>query len=203
MKSKFKTLCDIVAYVKNESENPVDELLNMGFSAAQLVYEFGFDKKDVVKSETYQMSDENIEEEIYPFLLDNFSNLDAAIISHFEISPDALMYFKSNPMYEEMKKAYKYAKDEIDTDILNDLFSNFEGRFPKGLRDTLKREHFSIEKVPFNEISEKLQEIYTLQTTILYLKIAEDTREFENDEIRIVMERTPQGDLYSLMYKNN
>lgn len=203
MKSKFKTLCDIVAYVKNDSENPVDELLNMGFSAAQLVYEFGFDKKDVVKSETYQMSDENIEEEIYPFLLDNFSNLDAAIISHFEVSPDALMYFKSNPMYEEMKKAYKFAKDEIDTDILNDLFTNFEGRFPKSLRDTLKREHFTIEKVPFNEISEKLQEIYTLQTTILYLKIAEDTREFENDEIRIVMERTPQGDLYSLMYKND
>lgn len=50
MTSKYQTLCNIITYVKRHSNNPIDELLNMGFTPTQLVYEFGFRKSEVVSS---------------------------------------------------------------------------------------------------------------------------------------------------------
>lgn len=56
MKSKYDTLFSVVNYVKNESENSVTELLLMGFTPCQLVYEFGFNETEVRKSPVFLIS---------------------------------------------------------------------------------------------------------------------------------------------------
>lgn len=136
MKSKYQTLKDIVNYVKNESEDPISELLTMGFSPCQLVYEFGFDEGDVKASELYEETADNLEENLdeaeYPFVLSNYSPFDAALVSRFKLSSDDLLYLKEQPVYKEMKAMYEEEMIEASTDVMNEVFDKFENDIDVG-----------------------------------------------------------------------
>lgn len=45
--------------------------------------------------------------------------------------------------------------------------------------------------------------MYSFETSVQYLQITEDKGEFENDEIRIIVEKSSDGESYALIYKNN
>lgn len=130
MKSKYQTLKDIVNYVKNESDDPISELLMMGFTPCQLVYEFDFDEDDVKASELYEETTDVVEEDLdeteYPFVLDNYSPFDAALVSRFKLSPDDLLYLKEQTVYKRMKAAYEEEMLEVSTDVMNEVFDKFE-----------------------------------------------------------------------------
>lgn len=133
MKSKFETLKDVVKYVMNESEDPVSELLMMGFTPCQLVFEFGFSEDAVKNSEVYEESKdaaegEDLDYSEYPFVLDNYSPFDAAVVSRFELSKDALLELKDTDLYEEIKGEYEGEKIEALTDVLNEVFDKYEDK---------------------------------------------------------------------------
>lgn len=138
MKTKYQTLCDIVAYVKSKHDNPVSELLNMGFTASQLIYEFGFSEENVFSS-SFFITPGNIMPVDYPFVLDNYSEFDSELVNRFLLSPEALLRLKEMPVYKEMKEVFKFAKNECMSDIYNDLFNNFESQIPDDFCNTLKR----------------------------------------------------------------
>lgn len=205
MQSKYKTLCNVVTYVKRNSNNPIDELLNMGFTPTQLVYEFGFKKSDVASSDVYKKHFEDLDVETYPDLLIRFSNLDAAIIDEFKVSPEALLYLKSERMYDSMKRAYKFAKNEADKDILKDLLKNFSS-IPGNLKCTLRVTNHNCEKVEwhtYKSLLHRLKDMYSLETSVQYIQIAEDNGSFENDEIKIFIEKSTKDDSYALIFKND
>ena len=131
MKTKFDTLKDIVKYVKNESDDPISELLMMGFTPCQLVYEFGFDENDVKASEVYEeakdANDEDLDYAEYPFVLDNYSPFDAALVSRFELSKENLLALKDTDLYENMKVMYENEKIDALTEVLNEVFDKYEG----------------------------------------------------------------------------
>ena len=72
MKTNSEPLKSVVEYVRNESDDPVSELLMMGFTPCQLVFEFGFDADEVKSSEFYAELDDNLDENTYPFLLGKY-----------------------------------------------------------------------------------------------------------------------------------
>lgn len=125
MKSKYQTLKDVVAYVTNESDNPIDELLMMGFTPCQLVFEFGFDEEEVKTSELYD-DDDDLEETEYPFVLDKYGPFDAALVNRFKLSSDTLCRLKNTKCYKEMKEMYEEEQIEALTDVLNEVFDEFE-----------------------------------------------------------------------------
>lgn len=131
MKTKYETLSDIVNYVEGVSDEPIDELLRMGFSPCQLINEFGYDANAVMASCEYDDAkkglDEDIECEDYPFVLSNYSPFDAAIISRFEFSPEDFAKFREAPVYENMKKIYQEEIHEVITDYMNELLDKYKG----------------------------------------------------------------------------
>lgn len=64
-----------------------------------------------------------------------------------------------------------------------------------------KKPNFALEKVNSDKIVAKLLGMYSLNSILHYLNIVQETREFDDDKIKIIMERTPQEDLYSLIIK--
>ncbi len=130
MKTKFETLKAVVAYVKNESDEPIDELLNMGFTPCQLVYEFGFDADEVKASYLYEdvkdIETEDLDNEEYPFVLDNYSPFDAALVSRFKLSSEQLLCLKEQGVYQNMKTAYEEKKIEAETELFNEVFDEYE-----------------------------------------------------------------------------
>lgn len=128
MKTKFETLLSIVNYVKNESNNPIDELLVMGFEPCQLVNEFGFQKQDVKKSELYiQMTDDSIidiDEKEMPFALENFNPFDASLMFYFEMTPSQLTKFKRTNQYQILVDRYNEERDEALTEVMNRVFDS-------------------------------------------------------------------------------
>lgn len=130
MKTKFETLKSVVAYVKNESDNPIDELLMMGFTPCQLVYEFGFDADEVKTSDLYEdvkdIENEDLDGEVYPFVLSNYSPFDAALVSRFKLSSEQLLCLKEQGVYQNMKTAYEEKKIEAETELFNEVFDEYE-----------------------------------------------------------------------------
>lgn len=145
MKSKYETLKSIIKYVENESNDVVAELLEMGFTPCQLVYEFGFDEQKVKASELYTDSEdllsENLDETKYPFVLSNYNSFDAALVNWFQLSKDSLLSLKSTKVYKDMKAIYDEEKIEVLTDITNDIFDKFFWEVTNSVEiNTLKRE---------------------------------------------------------------
>ena len=139
MKTKFETLKSVVAYVKNESANPIDELLMMGFTPCQLIYEFGFDTDDVKKSELYEEvaadEDEDFDREVYPFVLSNYSPFDAALVNWFQLSSEELLALKETDVYKEAKSSYEEKKIEVETELFNEVFNEFEDEILEEIGD--------------------------------------------------------------------
>ena len=131
MKTKYDTLFDIVNYVEGVSDEPIDELLRMGFSPCQLINEFHYNKESVVSSLEYDDAkrglNEDVECEEYPFILENYSPFDAAIISRFEFSKTDFETFRESPVYIKMKEKYQEEIHEVITDYMNELLDEFEG----------------------------------------------------------------------------
>ena len=126
MQSKYETLKKIIDYVENESDNPIDELLMMGFTPCQLVNEFDFDAEAVKGSELYDEFDEDLDEDKYPFLLGKYSPFDASLVNWFKLSDDSFLLLKETEYYERMKVLYENEKEDALTEVMNEIFSNFD-----------------------------------------------------------------------------
>ena len=130
MKSKYETLLSVIKYVENESDDVVSELLTMGFTPCQLVNEFGFDEMKVKQSPVFSDIEDSLNEKLneteYPFVLDNYSSFDAALLSRFELTKEQMKFIKNTELYREMKCLYKEEKEEALIDVLNDVFNNFD-----------------------------------------------------------------------------
>lgn len=126
MKTKYDTLLSIVNYVKNESANPIDELLMMGFEPCQLINEFGFQREDVKKSEVYiQMANSDIidvDEKEIPFALENFNPFDASLMFYFEMTPSQLTKFKKTKQYQKLIEKYDEERIDALTGVMNEIF---------------------------------------------------------------------------------
>lgn len=126
MKSKYQTLKSIVEYVKNESANPIDELLMMGFDPYQLAMVFGFDEDDIKKSDIYQDGDWDLDQNEYPFCLDMYEPFDAAIVSRFKLSKKQFLALKETTVYMLAYNAYMDDKNECETDLFNGILDEHE-----------------------------------------------------------------------------
>lgn len=126
MKTKYETLKSVVEYVSNESDDPISELLMMGFTPCQLVFEFGFDADEVKSSEIYAELDDDLDENAYPFLLGKYSPFDAALVNWFKLSTDSLIQLKDTDAYIQMKERYEEEKEEALMDVMNAIFGKFE-----------------------------------------------------------------------------
>jgi hypothetical protein len=126
MKTFKETLEDIVTDVKNHSEDPVTELLNMGFTPYQLAHYFGFEVDEVKKSEAYRNFDEDLDYDEYPFIMNGFNRFDAQLISHFKMDLDTIRDFKDTTLYEELLDRYNEDKEDALTDVMNDIFGEME-----------------------------------------------------------------------------
>lgn len=126
MKSKYETLKSVVEYVKNESDDPVSELLMMGFTPCQLVFEFGFDEDEVRTSDVFDNFDDELDENEYPYILSKYNSFDAALVNWFKLSTDALLQLKEAGVYDDMKTRYEEEKIEALTEVTNGIFSDFE-----------------------------------------------------------------------------
>ena len=144
MKTKYETLKSVIEYVKNESDDVIGELLEMGFTPCQLVYEFGFDEEDVRASENYEdyedLLDEKLDDTAYPFVLDNYNPFDAALVNWFQLSKDSLLSLKYTKVYKDMRAMYDEEKIEALTEVMNDVFSKYEQEVENSVEtNTLKR----------------------------------------------------------------
>lgn len=130
MQTKFETLKKIIAYVKNESENPIDELLMMGFTPCQLVYEFGFNEDDVKASGFYDDINDGLLEDIdcdeLPFALENFNPFDAEIVFRFKLNKNAFSELKGSALYKELLEKYIEEKEDTLVDCANAAIDAFE-----------------------------------------------------------------------------
>lgn len=159
MKSKYETLLSVVDYVKNESENVVDELLMMGFTPCQLVNEFDFDENEVRNSPVYEEVREelmeNLDESEMPFLLDNYNAFDASLMFYFEFNKDELREFKLSPLYKEMLERYDEEKDEALTEVRNEIFNDFEKRMDLENNQGMLQDKMKSAEKTCEEVNEK------------------------------------------------
>ena len=128
-----RTLENIVNYIKKNSDTPreaIDELLMMGVTPHQLVYYFDFSEQDVVKSEIYKELDSSLQNELseqnYPFILDGFEPVDAALISRFQFSKEEFLVFKHSDVYKKILEKFEEEIIEPETDVFNFVFDEFE-----------------------------------------------------------------------------
>lgn len=128
-----RTLENIVNYIKKNSDTPreaIDELLMMGVTPHQLVYYFDFSEEDVVKSEIYKELDSSLQNELseqdYPFILDGFEPVDAALISRFQFSKEEFLVFKHSDVYKKILEKFKEEIIEPETEVFNLVFDEFE-----------------------------------------------------------------------------
>ena len=145
MKTKYETLKDIIKYVENESDDVIGELLEMGFTPCQLVYEFGFDEEEVKASDNYEdyedLVDEKLDDTAYPFVLDNYNPFDAAIVNWFQLSKDSFLSLKDTEVYKDMKAMYDEEKIGALTEVMNDVFTKYEQEVEASIKTyTLKRD---------------------------------------------------------------
>lgn len=132
MKSKINTLLDIIQYVENESDDPVSELLMMGFSPCQLVYEFGYDKEKVRASVCYdEDAEDNLEPKEYPFVLGNYSSFDSSLVNHFKLHESEFLMLQNTEIYAKMYEFYKEEKEEALREVENDTFYKYEDEIYK------------------------------------------------------------------------
>lgn len=145
MKTKYETLKSVIEYVKNEADDVVSVLLEMGFTPCQLVYEFGFDEEYVKASdlcEDYEdLVDEKLDETAYPFVLSNYNPFDAALVNWFQLSKDSLLSLKDTKVYKDMRAMYDEEKIEALTEVMNDVFSKYEQKVEDSVEtNTLERD---------------------------------------------------------------
>jgi len=142
MKSMKETLKEIIANIKSESENPVDELLGMGFTPCQLVHEFGMDVNAVKSSELYKeikdMYNEDLDTFVYPFDLDKFNRFDAQLISRFEFNLEQIRAFKETELYSLLFDEYERDKEDALTEVMDQLFDDAEEKINDWMSSTLK-----------------------------------------------------------------
>lgn len=126
MKSKYQTLKDIVNYVNAESDDPISELLMMGFDPYQLVNVFGFDANDVKKSEAYRNGNWDLDQEEDPFRLDLYEPFDAALVNRFKLTNKQFAKFKDTTVYMMIYNAYMDDKVDCETELFNGIFDEHE-----------------------------------------------------------------------------
>ena len=131
-----KVLENVISFVRNESDNVVDDLLMMGFPAEMLIYDFGFDEEEIRASEVCDMPEEFDWKTEYPFFLSNYDRFDAALINWFMISPKEHQLLKESNLYQKMREDYEEEMCEVEeeiTEILNKLFSKNEETIQLGI----------------------------------------------------------------------
>lgn len=131
MKTYKETLESVINYAKIDCDDHIGTLFVMGFTPRQLIYDFGFNKEDVLEHPDFReyadACDEYVEgNEVYPFILDEFNPLEAAIVSRYSLSRKQMEEFLETEEYKNLEQAYTERITEVETDLFNEILDEFE-----------------------------------------------------------------------------
>lgn len=131
MKTFKETLESVIAYAKIDCDDYIGTLFVMGFTPRQLIYDFGFDKEDVFEHPDFRKFAEACGEytegnEVYPFILDEYNPLEAAIVSRYRLSRKQMEEFLETEEYRNLEIAYTERIVEVETDLFNEVLDEFE-----------------------------------------------------------------------------
>ena len=131
MKTYKDTLKSVVEYAKIDCDDLIGTLFVMGFTPRQLIYDFGFNKEDVLEHPDFRKFAEACGEytegiEVYPFILDKYNPLEAAIVSRYRLSRKQMEEFLETEEYRNLEIAYTERIIEVETDLFNEILDEFE-----------------------------------------------------------------------------
>lgn len=131
MKTLKETLKSVINYAKIDCDDLIGTLFVMGFTPRQLIYEFGFDKDTVLQHPDFKhyadvCGEYNEDNQVYPFILDEYNPLEAAIVSRYRLSRKQMEEFLETEEFENLKQAYEERIIEVETDLFNEILDEFE-----------------------------------------------------------------------------
>lgn len=131
MKTFKETLEGVIKFAKIDSDDFIGTLFMMGFTPRQLIYEFDFDKDTVLQHPDFRdfaedCGEYNEGDEVYPFILDEYNPLEAAIVSRYCLSRKQMEEFLETEEFKNLKNAYKERIVEVETDLFNEILDEFE-----------------------------------------------------------------------------
>jgi len=131
MRTFKETLKCVIEYVKSECDDRIGTLFMMGFTPRQLIYVFGFNKKDVFEHPDFRefadaCGEYNEGDEVYPFILDEYNPLEAAIVSRYQLTRSQMEEFLETEEYRNLEIAYTERIVEVKTDLFNEILDEFE-----------------------------------------------------------------------------
>lgn len=131
MKTFKETLESVIKFAKIDCDDFVGTLFMMGFTPRQLIYEFGFDKDVVLQHPDFRdfadaCGEYKEGDEVYPFILDEYNPLEAAIVSRYRLSRKQMEEFLETEEYRNLKIAYTERIVEVETDLFNEILDEFE-----------------------------------------------------------------------------
>lgn len=131
MKTYKETLESVIKFAKIDSDDFVGTLFMMGFTPRQLIYEFGFDKDTVLQHPDFRdfadaCGEYSEGDEVYPFILDEYNPLEAAVVSRYRLSRKQMEKFLETEEYRNLEIAYTERIVEVKTDLFNEILDEFE-----------------------------------------------------------------------------
>lgn len=131
MKTLKETLKSVINYAKIDCDDLIGTLFVMGFTPRQLIYEFDFDKDTVLQHPDFKhyadvCGEYNEDNQVYPFILDEYNPLEAAIVSRYRLSRKQMEEFLETEEFENLKQAYEERIVEVETDLFNEILDEFE-----------------------------------------------------------------------------
>lgn len=131
MKTLKETLKSVINYAKIDCDDLIGTLFVMGFTPRQLIYEFDFDKDTVLQHPDFKhyadvCGEYNEDNQVYPFILDEYNPLEAAIVSRYRLSRKQMEEFLETEEFENLKQAYEEKIVEVETDLFNEILDEFE-----------------------------------------------------------------------------
>ncbi len=131
MKTFKETLESVINYAKIDCDDLIGTLFVMGFTPRQLIYDFDFDKKTVLEHPDFREHADACGEyvegnEVYPFILDEYSPLEAAIVSRYRLARKQMEAFLETEEYRNLEHAYTERIIEVETDLFNEILDEFE-----------------------------------------------------------------------------
>lgn len=130
MKTFKETLESVIKFAKIDSDDFVGTLFMMGFTPRQLIYEFDIDKDAVLRHPDFRdfadaCGEYNEGNEVYPFILDEYNPLEAAIVSRYRLARKQMEEFLETKEFENLKQSYEEKIVEVETDLFNEILDEF------------------------------------------------------------------------------
>lgn len=131
MKTYKDTLKSVVEYAKIDCNDLIGTLFVMGFTPRQLIYDFGFNKEDILEHPDFKhyadvCGEYNEDNQVYPFVLDEYNPLEAAVVSRYRLSRKQMEEFLETEEYRNLEIAYTERIVEVETDLFNEILDEFE-----------------------------------------------------------------------------